>query len=67
MLINAFLLKIHDSHPIGKKLPSCWCTLYRVVKKNRPVEPQATSGTSGNKWNLSQQTNCIVRIDDKRH
>ncbi len=63
MLINAFLLKIHDSHPIGKKLPS----LYRVVKKNRLVEPQATSGTSGNKWNLSQQTNCIVRIDDKRH
>ncbi len=25
------------------------------------------SGTSGNKWNLRQQTNCIVRIDDKRH
>ena len=49
MLINAFLRKIHDSHPIGKKLPSCWCTLYRVGKKIRLVEPQATNGTSGNK------------------
>ncbi len=40
------------------------------VKKIRLVEPQATNGTSGNKWNLrqqSEQTNCIVRIDDKRH
>ncbi len=32
------------------------------VKQIRLVEPHA-----GNKWNLRQQTNCIVRIDDKRH
>ena len=31
------------------------------------VKKNSSCGTSGNKWNLRQQTNCIVRIDDKRH
>ncbi len=50
MLINAFLLKIHDRHPIGKKLRHVGVHYTEWVKKFVLWNlDQATNGTSGNK------------------